>query len=282
MTLSICCHPRLPLRDQMMMQSDQRPGGSWHYLKFIGITKYPFLSLLQSRPRSLLLWWHCCASSTVMMGSLFLMIPRPLSTTRYFLLPSTYMPYHCFTLCIAKLLLFFFVFVFFTLYLQHLQWCPAHVSGTNINLICCFCFRTWDHQPPWTTYGAMTSGEATWVATLVTNPTDLSLSLHFGKGTCPLCQVTHWHNTKLTTNACFSMAGSQSVYIISHHTTTYCSSCQHFNLYIICCAGCMVHKQKVQAYLAFKNYNNPDTLTHSILQCLSCSVIGNEFGYFLK
>lgn len=193
-TLSLCCHPPLPLRDQMMMQSDQRPGGSWHYLKFIGITKYPFLSLLQSRPRSLLLWWHCCASSTVMMGSLCLMILRPLSTTRYFSLTCTYLPYT----------------LLYTLYCkvwnrQHLQWRPAHVSGTNISLIWCFCFRTWDHQPPWATCGAMTSGEATWVATPVTNPTDLSPSLHFGKGTCPLCQVTHthWHNNKLTTNICF-------------------------------------------------------------------------------
>ena len=112
---------------------------------------------------------------------------------------------------------------------QHVQWCPAYVSGTNISLIWCFCFRTWDHQPPWATCGAMTSGEATWVATLVTNPTDLSLSLHFGKGTCPLCRVTHWCNTKLTTNICFSAAGSPSVYIISSHT------CQHFNLYLYIC-----------------------------------------------
>lgn len=68
-----------------------------------------------------------------------------------------------------------------TLLLQHQQSDGVlRVSGVVIHLILCFCSRTWNQQHLWTTSGAMTSGEATWVATLVTNPTDLSLSLHLG------------------------------------------------------------------------------------------------------
>lgn len=82
MTLASCTD-LLPLRDQLMIQNDQRPSASWHYQTFTGITKYPCQSLLQPRPRSLLPLWRSCASLTVMMGSLCLMIPKQLSTIRY-------------------------------------------------------------------------------------------------------------------------------------------------------------------------------------------------------
>lgn len=81
-TLAVCTD-LLPLRDQGMIQNDQRPSASWHCQTFTGITTYPFQSLLQPRPRSLLPLWHSCASLTVMMGSLSSMIQKQLSTTRY-------------------------------------------------------------------------------------------------------------------------------------------------------------------------------------------------------
>ncbi len=80
-------------------------------------------------------------------------------------------------------------------------WC------SDVSVIFSFCTRTWNQQHPWTTSGAMTSGGATWVATPVTNPTDLSLSLHLGKGTYLLCELTHLRYTMVTKMTYFWSAG---------------------------------------------------------------------------
>lgn len=68
----------------IMKLNDQRPSSAlWHWLKYTGTTTYPCQSLLLFRPRSPLPWWHSCASLTVMMETLYLMILKQLLTTRW-------------------------------------------------------------------------------------------------------------------------------------------------------------------------------------------------------
>lgn len=136
----------------IMKLNDQRPSSAlWHWLKYTGTTTYPCQSLLLFRPRSPLPWWHSCASLTVMMETLYLMILKQLLTTRWVFHSSA-------------------------------AWLQLHTYTGNNRHSFCFCgCRICAQQHLWTTSGAMTSGEPTWVATLVTNPTDLSLSLHSGK-----------------------------------------------------------------------------------------------------
>lgn len=60
----------------------------------------------------------------------------------------------------------------------------------------CVCCRIWNQHHPWTTSGTMISGEAIWVATLVTNPIDHSLSWHLGKKNPPFCPVLNFSHLK--------------------------------------------------------------------------------------
>ena len=73
---------------------------------------------------------------------------------------------------------------------RQLRFMTLHGEAQSTGVILRFCSRTWNQRHPWTTSGAMTSGEVTWAATLVTNPTDLSLSWLFGKNIHLLYELT--------------------------------------------------------------------------------------------